>query len=118
MHAAHTHTYTHSYTLVAIAQSNECYIFPFRKAGPLLEDSLATPVADIVHILNLNSADSSGAEDQLLKVYPIMNVTLGEHFVLINCHELVMNSDCFECLLQLGQQTGIPKQSSHSFAII
>ena len=71
-------------------------------------------MADTVHLFDLNSADSSGAVDQLLEAYPIMNVTLGEHSVLINCHDLVMNSDCFECLLQLGQQKGMPKQRSHS----
>ena len=108
----HMHIHTHSYTLAAISQSNRYHISLSREAGALLEDSPAIPVADIVHLFDINSADSSGAVDQLLKAYPIMNVTLGEHSVLINCHDLVINSDCFECLLQLGQQKGMPKQSS------
>ena len=85
-----------------------------RKAGTLLEDNLAIPVADIVCLFYLNSADSSNAVDQLLKAYPIMNVSSCENSVLINCHNLVMNSDCFECLLRLGQQKGVPSSSSEA----
>ena len=109
----HTHAHTYSYTLVA-GVIIAAFSLLSRKARTLLEDNLAIPVADIVRLFDLNSSDSSNAVDQLLKAYPVMNVSSCENSVLINCHDLVMSSDCFECLFQLGQQKEMPKQRFRS----
>ena len=116
----HTHAYTHTQACTHIlvhtkGRSNNYRIFlTFQKSQNTLEDNLAIPVADIVCLFDLNSSDSSNAVDQLLKAYPVMNVSLCENSVLINCHNLVMSSGCFECLFRLGEQKEMPKQRFRS----